>query len=170
MELCTQLTAAQKHYQGPADCQCIPAPDFKVGKQVFVKEENIRTTRPSKKLSEKNLGPYDIIARPGTHSVTLWLPDHLCAIHLVFHVSQLEPATLNEILNCIQPPPPPIEINGDVEYEIAAVLDSKINNRWRCKLLCFVHWAGYEGTDEENSWLPATELEHVQELLLDFHT
>jgi hypothetical protein len=136
---------------------------------VFVKVENIQTIRPSKKLLEKNLGPYDIIAQPGMHSVTLQLPDHLHAIHPVFHVSQLEPATPNKILNHIQPPPPPIKINDDIEYEIAAVLDSKINNRWRCKLLYFVRWAGYKGTDEENSLLPATELEHVQELLSDFH-
>jgi hypothetical protein len=40
-ELHTQLTTAQKHYQGPADHRHIPAPDFKVGKQVFVKAENI---------------------------------------------------------------------------------------------------------------------------------
>ena len=168
-ELRTQLAAAQKHYQGPADRRRMPAPDFKVGEQVFVKAENIRTTRPSKKLSEKNLGPYDIIARPGTHSVTLRLPDHLRAIHPVFHVSQLEPATPNQIPNRTQPPPPLIEISGEDEYEIAAILDSKIDNRRRCKLLYFVRWAGYEGTDEENSWLPATELEHAQELLSDFH-
>jgi hypothetical protein len=49
-------------------------------------------------------------------------------IHPVFHVSQLELATPNEIPNCIQPPPLLIEINGDIEYEIAAVLDSKIDN------------------------------------------
>jgi hypothetical protein len=85
-------------------------------------------------------------------------------------MSQLELATPNEIPNRIQPPPPPIKINGDVEYEIAAVLDSKIDNRWRCKLLYVVRWAGYKGTDEGNSWLPATELEHAQELLSDFHT
>ena len=103
------------------------------------------------------------------HSVTLRLPDHLRAIHPVFHVSQLEPATPNQIPNRTQPPPPPIEISGEDEYEIAAILDSKIDNRRRCKLLYFVRWAGYEGTDEENSWLPATELEHAQELLLDFH-
>jgi len=168
-ELRTQLAAAQKRYQGPVDRRRMPAPDFKVGEQVFVKAENIRTTRPSKKLSEKNLGPYDIIARPGTHSVTLRLPDHLRAIHPVFHVSQLEPATPNQIPNRTQPPPPPIEISGEDEYEIAAILDSKIDNRRRCKLLYFVRWAGYEGTDEENSWLPATELEHAQELLSDFH-
>jgi hypothetical protein len=103
------------------------------------------------------------------HSVTLWLSNHLHAIHPVFHVSQLEPATLNQIPNRTEPPPPPIEISGKDEYEIAAILDSKIGNRRRCKLLYFVRWAGYKGTDEENSWLPATELEHAQELLSDFH-
>jgi hypothetical protein len=168
-ELRSQLSAAQKCYQGPVDRQQTPAPDFKVGKQAFVKAENIRTTHPSKKLSEKSLGPFDIIARPGTHSVTLRLPDHLHAIHPVFHVSQLEPAAPNTILNRTQPPPPPIEIDGKIEYEIAAILDSKINNRWKCRLLYFVRWAGYEGTDEEHSWLPATELKHAQELLSDFH-
>jgi hypothetical protein len=166
---CSQLSAAQKCYQGPADCRRTPAPDFKVGEQAFVKAENIRTTRLSKKLSEKSLGLFDIIARPGTHSVTLWLLDHLHAIHPVFHISQLEPATPNTIPNRTQPPPPPIEIDSKIEYEIAAILDSKIDNRQKCRLLYFVRWAGYEGTDEEHSWLPATELEHAQELLSDFH-
>ena len=31
----------------------------------------------SKKLSDKFLGPYEILALPGTHSVTLWLLDSL---------------------------------------------------------------------------------------------
>ncbi|KAF8238341.1 hypothetical protein L208DRAFT_1496144, partial [Tricholoma matsutake] len=39
-----------------------------------------------------------------------------------------------------------------------------------CKLLYFVRWEGYQGTDEETSWLPATELDHAQELVTDFHT
>jgi hypothetical protein len=62
VELHSQLSATQKCYQGPTDCQWTPAPDFKVGKQAFVKAENIRTTCPSKKLSEKSLGPFNIIA------------------------------------------------------------------------------------------------------------
>jgi hypothetical protein len=128
VELCSQLSAAQKRYQGPVDRRWTPAPDFKVGEQAFIKAENIRTTHLSKKLSEKSLGPFDIIAQPGTHSVTLWLLDHLCTIHPVFHVSQLEPTTLNTILNHTQPPPPPIEIDGEIKYKIAAILDSKIDN------------------------------------------
>jgi hypothetical protein len=62
-----------------------------------------------------------------------------------------------------------MEIDGKIEYKIAAILDSKIDNQQKCRLLYFVCWAGYEGTDEEHSWLPATELKHAQELLLDFH-
>jgi len=98
-----QLAEAQKHYQGPMDRRHSPAPDFKIGEQVFVRAEYINTTQPSKKLSEKYLGPFDIIARPGTHSITIHLPKHLHTIHPVFHVSQLELATPNQILNCTQP-------------------------------------------------------------------
>jgi hypothetical protein len=98
----------------------------------------ISTTRPSKKLSEKYLGPFEIIACPGSHLVTLWLPEHLHAIHPVFHVSQLEPSVPNTIPNCTQPPPPPVEIDDDIEYKIAEILDSKIDNRCKCKLLYYV--------------------------------
>jgi len=168
-ELRTQLAEAQQRYQGPADKHRAPAPDFNVGEQAYVKGEHIRTTRPSKKLSEKYYGPYEIIARPGSHSVTLRLPDHLRAVHPVFHVSQLETETPNTIPNRIQPPPPPVTIDDELEYEISEILDTKIDNRRRCKLLYYVRWEGYQGTDEETSWLPATELEHAQELVLGFH-
>ena len=161
---------AQARYQGPADRRQSPAPDFHIGQQVYISAEHIRTTQPSKKLSEKYLGPFDVIAQPGTHLVTLRLPDHLRAIHPVFHLSQLEPLVPNTIPHHTQSPPPPVEIGGDLECEIAEILDSKIDNRHRCKLLYYIKWAGYEGTDEENSWLPATELDHAQELLSDFHS
>ena len=62
MVLRQQLAEAQEHYQGPADRRRLPALDFQVGQQVFVRAEYIRTTCPSKKLSKKYLGPFDIIA------------------------------------------------------------------------------------------------------------
>jgi hypothetical protein len=83
---------------------------------------------------------------------------------------QLELATPNKIPNRTQSPPPLVEVEGELEYEISEILDTKIDNRRRCKLLYYVCWAGYEGTNEETSWLPATELEHAQELVVDFHT
>jgi hypothetical protein len=167
----TEMADAQKRYQGPADAKRLPAPDFKVGEQAFVKAKFFRSTRPSKKFSEKNLGPYSIIAQVGTHSFTLRLPDSMRSVHPVFHVSQLEPATPNTIPNRVQPPPPSVEVDGEPEYEVSEILDSKIDRRRRhCQLLYLVRWAGYEGTDEETSWLLATELGHASELVKDFHS
>ena len=115
-------------------------------------------TRPSKKLSDKFLGPYKILALPGTHSVTLQLPDSLHTVHPVFHISILEPATLNPIHYCIQPPSPPIVVNDKPEFEISKILNSKIDNHHHaCKPLYLVHWTGYEGTDPGSS-LPSSDI------------
>ena len=112
-----------------------------------------------------------IIAKAGTRSYTLRLPENLRSVHPVFHVSQLEPFAPGTIPNRTQPPPPPIEVDGEAEYEIAEVLDSKIDRRRRnCQLLYLVCWLGYEGTEDETSWILAMELQHVQELLRDFHS
>ena len=88
----------------------------------------------------------------------------------MFHVSMLEPATLNAIPDRVQPPLPPVFVDGEPEYEIAEVLDSKMDNqRSKCKLLYLVRWTGYAGTDEETSWILASELENAPELVSDFH-
>ena len=61
-------------------------------------------------------------------------------------------------------------MDGEPEYEIAEVLDSKMDNRRsKCKLLSLVCWTGYAGTDEETSWILASELKNVPELVSDFH-
>src|SRR6202040_2112031 len=169
-ELRTQISEAQKRYQGPADSRWSAAPDFKIGDFAFVKATFLRTTRPSKKLAEKNLGLFEIIAQVGQLSFTLRLPEQLRAVHPVFHVSQLEPTTRNTILNWVQPPPPPIEVNEDIEFEISEILDSKIDKRRKCQLLYLVHWTGYAGTDQEMDSLLALELMHAMELVQDFYS
>ena len=168
--LCEEMAAAQKRYQGPADARRLPAPDFKVGDQVYVKAKYFRSTQPSKKLSEKNLGPYPIIAQVGTLSFTIRLPDSMCAVHPVFHVSQLKPAMPNTIPNQSQPPPPPVKVDGEPKYKITEILDLKLDQcRHQCPLLYLVRWAGYEGTDEETSWLVMIKLGHATELVIDYH-
>ena len=81
-----------------------------------------------------------------------------------------EPATPNEIPNRTQSLPPPIDIDGEPEFEIAEVVDSKIDKQQWCKLLYYICWLDYEDTDEEFSWLPTMELEHTTELIADFHS
>ena len=82
----------------------------------------------------------------------------------------LEPATLNAIPDRVQPPPPPVFVDGEPEFEITEVLDSKMDHRRsKCKLLYLVRWTGYAGTDEETSWILASELENAPDLVSDFH-
>src|SRR5258708_8087221 len=116
-ELKWSIAKAQEHYQKYADEHRSPAPLLKIGDQVYVKAKYFRTTRPSKKLSKKNLGPYEVIAIPGSHSFTLRLPQHFRSVHPIFHISQLEPAEPDPFPQCAQPPPPPVEIDRDIEYE-----------------------------------------------------
>ena len=87
--------------------------------QILIKAKYFWFTRPSKKLSEKNLGPYTIITQVGIHSFTLWLLDSMKSVHPVFHVSQLEPSVPNIIPNRVQSPPPPVEVNREPEFEIS---------------------------------------------------
>ena len=82
----------------------------------------------------------------------------------------LEPATPNLIPDRIQPPPLPITVDDEPEFEISEILDTKIDNRCcSCKLLYLVCWTGYEGTDKDTSWILASELGHASELFSDFH-
>ena len=84
----------------------------------------------------------------------------------------LEPTFPNEIPNRVQSPPPLVDIEGELEYEISKIIDSKIDKCRSCKLLYLVHWLGlgYENTNKELSWLPAMELEHADKLVSDFHS
>jgi hypothetical protein len=116
----------------------IPPLEFKVGDKAFVKAKFFRTTRPSKKLSKKYLGPFDIINQVGPLSWTLCLLTTMHAVHQVFHVSTLELSTPNSVLNHIQPPPPLAIIDEEPEYEISEILNSKPDKRWACKLLHLV--------------------------------
>ena len=82
----------------------------------------------------------------------------------------LEPATLSMIPNRVQPPPPPVFIDGEPEFEITEILNSKVDqHRHNCKLLYLVRWTGYAGTDEETSWILAMELRNAPELVADYH-
>jgi len=115
----TKLLLIPENYQPP---------EFKIGSHIYFKAQFFYMTQPSKKLSNKFLGPYKTLALPGTHSVTLWLLDSLHAVHPVFHISMLEPTILNLIPNCVQPPPLPIIVNDEPGFEISEILDSNIDN------------------------------------------
>jgi len=122
-----EIANAQRQYKASTDFRRQQPPDFQAGQSVFVKSQYFRTTHPSKKLSEKYLGPYEIIAQPSPQSFTLCLPDTMRAVHPVFHVSMLEPATSNTFQQHSEPLPASVVIDGEPEYEISKIVDSKID-------------------------------------------
>ena len=149
---------AQQCYQKSADVWYSLAPDFKVDDKVFVKTQFFWTTQPSKKLSKKYLGPYKIIAQPGTLSFTLQLPESIHSVHLVFYVSILEPTISNTFSERIQLAPTPVIINREPKYKISWIVDFEIDCRQACKLLYKVIWLGYEDTGDKSKLTYATNL------------
>ena len=61
-------------------------------------------------------------------------------------------------------PPEPIEIEGEPEYKVEEVLDSRLK---RGKLEYLVKWSGY--TKDYNTWEPEENCENSHDLIDDFH-
>ncbi len=85
-------------------------------------------------------------------------------IHSTFHVFLLEPYHTSTIPKKILDPPPPIEINGEHEYEVEDILDSIIFN---CQFQYFVHWHGYDVN--ERTWELIQNLSNAMEKVHEFH-
>ena len=87
-------------------------------------------------------------------------------IHPVFHVVLLEPYKQSDIPGRTRPPPPPIRIEGEVEYEVEEILKSKIDKR-NGVLQYLVKWKGCPDTD--NTWEPAINVKNAPKLVEQFH-
>jgi hypothetical protein len=138
--------------------------DFKVGDSVFLDRKNIKTSRTSRKLDWKNFGPFNVVEKINDVAFRLQLPRSMGALHDVFHVSLLSPAHPNPFEGRILPPPDPVEIDDELEFEVEEILDSRIHRR---RLQYLVAWKGYG--PEVNSWEVAEYLKNAQDELDDFH-
>jgi len=119
-------------------------PPFRVGDCVYVITGHIHTNRATRQLAEKKFGPFPIISQPSATSTsfTLHLPSIIC-IHIVFHVAQLEPENPNTFEDHDQPPPP-LVVDGNPEYLIELIVDSKYNRvRSSRQLLYHIKWVSY---------------------------
>ena len=96
--------------------------EFKVGDLVMLNARNIRQKRPSKKLADRQLGPFKVLQIVGNHkqAYKLELPE-TWRIHPVFHVSLLEryhrrPGTT------VEPTAVEVDSDGDEHWEVEAIL------------------------------------------------
>jgi hypothetical protein len=141
-----------------------PAPRYKPGDRVYLDAKDLKTTRPSQKLAHRFLGPYVVERTIGRNAYKLKLPRSMSRIHPVFNVIKLKPAPEDPIPGRrAAPPPEPVIVEGETEYELEKVLDSR---RYRGKLQFLVSWKGYGR--EENMWVDEHDL-HAEDLVKEFY-
>jgi hypothetical protein len=159
------LQHAQQLYKEYHDRHAKTPPQFKIGDQVWLNRRNIRTNRPSQKLDVKRMGPFRIEEIVGESKLAyrLQLPPQM-RIHPVFHVSLLEPYKESRFAGRTQARPPPMEVEGELEYEVKEVVDSKVV---RGKLQYHVEWVGYG--PEERTWEPVEHVGHAAEAIAEYH-
>ena len=157
------LKMSSDRYKGNADKGRIEQPGFKVGDRVWLNRKNISTDRPTSKLDYRRIGPYKIKEQIGERAFRLDLPKTL-KIHNVFHVSMLEPWKEDEHGREPIPPEPVILEEGQEEYEVEKVLNSRIH---RGNVEYLIRWKGYG--PEEDSWEPKRNVANAPELISKFY-
>lgn len=150
---------------------------FQVGDYVWLSAKNIAIKVPTRKLGDLYLGPFLVTEKIGQLDYRLQLPEWLSRQHSVFHVDKLYPWKGNDINGILPPPPEPIEMDGELEWEVQEVLDSRwVEKRVRTKgrkksktvkiLQYLVSWTGFNGLA---TWEPSENLENAQDSVHDFH-
>jgi len=131
-----------------------PAPMYKPGDQVYLDASDIKTTHLSPKLSHRRLGPFKIECQVGLLAYRLKLPHGIRQLYPVFNVVKLSATLEDPILGRkLQAPLPPIVIDGEEEWEVEEILDS----RWHWRRFQFlVKWKSF--SREHNSWEVASDV------------
>jgi len=159
-----EMVAAQLPQKEYYDLYRKPDPNLQSGDMVWLLPRNIKTTRPSKKLDYKKIGPFKILAKIGTRAYKLALPPSM-ALHNTFHISLLEPYQDNRFPSEIKEPPPPIQIEGKDEYELDEIIDSRLHYN---KLQYRANWKGYS-PEHNKLWYPAENFNNAEHTVQRFH-
>ena len=90
-----KMTKLQAKQVVTANCHCKEPTMYEIRDKVFLSTKNIRTEKPSKKLNDKNIGPFKIKKLVGS-SYQLELP-HTMKIHDIFHPNLLRKIANNPL-------------------------------------------------------------------------
>ena len=135
---------------------------------------NLKTSRPSKSLDHKNIGPYKIVRVINNMAYEIALPETLKGVHPVFHPWLLYLDDDNPLPGQYEPPPPPVNVDEEGEdHEAEEILDSRIDKRRNDPLTgkkgCLVYKVKYKGYEGVWIWQPFTDIAGCLDLVADYH-
>ena len=136
---------------------------YKADDLVWLEGRNLRIDQSSVKLAPKRYGAFKIgkVLLPITYQ--LELPPQW-KIHNIFHADLLTPYHETKLHRPNFTKPPPDLINGEEEYEVEEILQSRKFGR-QCKVQYLIKWKGY--SDLENQWVNWNDI-HVHKALVEF--
>jgi hypothetical protein len=157
------LIAAQQRQKALADKNRVEK-TLKIGDKVLLSTKylNLKHSKKSRKLLPKWIGPFEVVQVVGTVAYKLkknpgW------RVYPVFHVLLLEPYKES---GRVQPPPPPIEMEGALEYGVESILEHRFWGIKNPEAYYKVAWKGYG--IEHNSWAPESNVVNAPEVVVDY--
>lgn len=156
------MQAAQQRQKFVADARRQSA-EFHVDDMVLLSTSNIKLKfKGTPKLLPKWIGPFKVTSVINSVAYKLELPSSL-KLHNVFHISLLKPYKNRADGGQVNPPPPPVLIDGDFEYEVESILSHRFV---RNKTEFLVKWLGYG--PEHNTWEPEANCANCPDKLSDY--
>lgn len=146
--------------------------------KVLLSTANLRLKTGSRKLLPRFIGPFTVKEVINPVAYKLDLP-HALKVHDVFHVSLLRPYHEAPDYRFRAPPLPEI-IEGELEYEVEAILGHRmVNKKARSKRQAqsgvknpsrryefLIRWKGY--SPDSDSWEPESHLKNCPKTLFDY--
>ena len=140
-----------------------PPRTYQNGDLVWLEGRNLHLDRPAIKLAPKRHGPFKVTRVLSPITYQLELPPQW-KIHNVFHIDLLTPYHETNIHGANFMQPPPDLVDGEEEYEVEEILDSRKHGRG-CKVQYLIKWKGYPSTN--NQWVNWDDM-HAEEALAEF--
>ena len=117
--------------------------------------------RRTDKLTERFVGPYRVKGIISSNTIELELPSSV-RIHPVVNISRIR-RYRDQVKGQKVTPPPPVEIQGEIEYEVEKILSKR--KRYG-KVEYLVRWKGY--TAKEDTWEKESNLGNAKEAVEEY--
>lgn len=130
---------------------------YEAGQMVWMSLRNVALRHPSlrHKLVPRYIGPIKILETVGRNAVRLDMPASLDKIHPTVSVSLLKPFWVRAGL-----PAPPVNIDGELEWEVEAIIGHNVVQSRSKKVPTLVEFQVQWKGDFDTSWHEFVDFEH----------